>query len=414
MPRPCEPPSQYRFVRRRWHFLFRLVDWVGYRLARWAATWRRAPSPVDPADVRRVLLIQLDHLGDAVMTTALLPGLRRHYRGAMIDVLAAPWNAAVFGSRSEVGRIFVSRWNRFRRGGAWLWPLSALYWGWKLRRAGYDAALDVRGDFSVALIMALAGIPRRVGWDCAGGGFLLTDRAPYEPGRHEVESRRALLTTVGAAVPRVFAPAFSPTPDADRFVGHMLGEFRRGGRPLLVFHVGAGTPAKTWPAEHWRELIGRAVVELDANVVLVGGHGDVATARAITHDRYWPNLMDWTGRLTLDQLAALARRAGVFVGADSGPAHVAAAAGTNVVVLFSGTNDPDQWRPWGERVRVVRHDVACAPCFAKRCPLAKHACMQELTPSDVLTAVQEFVDAPTILAFPTAAASGGHRRGGSR
>jgi lipopolysaccharide heptosyltransferase II len=413
MPTPFEPPSQYRFVRRRWHVLFRLVDFVGYRLARFLARIRRTPQPVDPAEVRRVLLIQLDHLGDAVMTTSLLPALRRHYRHAAIDVLAAPWNAAIFGSRGEVGRIHLSGWNRFRRGCAWLWPFSALYWGWTLRRSGYDVAVDVRGEFSVALVMALAGISRRVGWDCAGGGFLLTDSTPYEPGRHEIESRRALLTTLGAAAPRVFAPAFAPTEDAERFIGHMLGDFRRGGRPLVVFHVGAGTQAKTWPVEHWRELIGRAVVELDANVVLVGGNGEVAGAREITHDRYWPNVMDWTGRLSLDQLAALARRANVFLGADSGPAHLAAAAGANVVVLFSGTNDPNQWRPWGERVRVVRHAVPCAPCFAKRCPLAGHPCMTDLTPSDVLEAVQTFVDAPTILSFTTAAAAGDRRRGES-
>src|SRR5205085_372593 len=103
---------------------------------------------------------------------------------------------------------------------------------------------DVRGEFTIALLMALAGVPRRVGWTCAGGGFLLTDSAPFEPERHEVDSRRALLTTLGATLPQTTAPSFSPTDEADRFVSHMLGDFRRGSRPLVIFHVGAGTPAK--------------------------------------------------------------------------------------------------------------------------------------------------------------------------
>src|SRR5205814_6167405 len=66
----------------------------------------------------------------------------------------------------------------------------------------------------------------------------------------------------------------------------------------------------------------------------------------------------------------------VFVGADSGPAHLAAAAGANVLVLFSGTNDPRQWRPWGDRVRVLQHSVSCAPCNLRRCPLADHPCLR--------------------------------------
>jgi lipopolysaccharide heptosyltransferase II len=406
MPTSRKSPVEYRFVRRRWTFLFRLVDAIGYALVRfWSRLRRRGPSSAT-AEPERVLLIQLDHLGDAVLTTALLPGLRRLYRRARIDVLAAPWNAAVFAARSEVNVIHVSRWNRFHRGRAWLWPISLSYWALALRKGRYDVAIDVRGDFTIAALATLAGIPRRVGWPCAGGGFFLTDEVPYEPGRHEVESRRAILAALGAATPRMFGPSYACAPEADRFVTHMLGDFRRNGRPLLVFHVGAGTAAKSWPAEHWRELIGRAVVDLDANVVLVGGNSEVAAARRITEDRFWPNVMDWTGRLTIDQLAALARRADVFVGADSGPAHLAAATGTTVVVLFSGTGEARQWRPWGDKVHVVSHDVACAPCYCKRCPLASHPCMTEITPQRVVDALQPFVDGPMLLPFAVPAGEG--------
>ena len=115
-------------------------------------------------EVRRVLLVQFDHLGDAVMTTALLPGLRRLYCGAEIDVLASPWNAEVFASRREINRILISRWNRFQRGYTWLWPASLVYWAFVLRRRRYDVAIDVRGEFTIALLAALAGVPRRVGW----------------------------------------------------------------------------------------------------------------------------------------------------------------------------------------------------------------------------------------------------------
>lgn len=398
------PPSsnhaaapRYRFVRKRWHYLFAIVDAVGQVFVRLLAGLRKSPrEPRRSDEVRRILLVQLDHLGDAVMTTSLLPGLRERFPQATIDVLCAPWNYEVF-TRREVARIFVSRWNRFQRGRTWAWPCSSLYWGWKLRSRKYDVALDVRGEFSIALLMALSGARRRVGWPSAGGGFLLTDGVDYVVGRHEVESRTAILETLGVTSRAITPPSFSPSPAADRFVAHMLGEFLHGDQPLLVFHIGAGTQAKQWPVAHWRELLGRAALEFDARVILVGGPSEVETAREITQNQFWPGLMDWTGRLTIDQLAALLRRADAVIGNDSGPAHLAAAVDSDVIVLFSGTNDPALWRPWGERVRVLRNPVLCSPCFLTQCRLADHPCLRGLHPEKVVDALREILDVPTIL-----------------
>jgi heptosyltransferase-2 len=296
----------------------------------------------------------------------------------------------------------------------WLWPCSLVAWAWKLRSQRYDIAIDVRGDFTVAALMAAIGAKRRVGWPCAGGEFLLTDAVDYVVGRHEVESRHAILKTLGDAVRGIAAPSFAPSTEAERFIAHMLGDFRRGPRPLLVFHVGAGTAAKTWPAAQWRELIGRSIVELDARIILVGGAGDMETARSITHDQFWPGLMDWTARLTLEQLAALARRARVFVGADSGPAHLAAAAGAEVVALFSGSTEPARWRPWGESVRVLQHRTPCTPCFAKQCRFSDHPCMTELSPVTVLETLRKIVgEESPIIPMPKFLSSRARRPGGA-
>lgn len=396
-------PPRYRFVRARWRRLFATVDAIGAACVRvWRALFGGgAMKPLDTATVQRVLLIQLDHLGDSVMTTAMFASLRRRFPQATIDVLAAPWNWEVFAASKEIGRIHVSRWNRFRRGFRFGWPAAFLAWVPRLRARRYDLAIDVRGDFPNAVLMQLCGIPRRVGWACAGGGFLLTDSAEFVPGRAEVESRRALLVALGAEVRELEGPRFAPSTEAIRFVAHMLGEFRHGDRALWVLHVGAGTAAKTWKVEHWRELLGRAIVERHARVILVGGAGEIETGREITQEMFWPGVMDWTGRLTIDQLAALAQRATLFIGADSGPAHLAAATGAKTLVLFSGSTVAEQWKPWGKRVAIVSHATACAPCFAARCPVAGHPCMSELRPDAVMRAAARLLDPsePTIPHF---------------
>ena len=239
-----------------------------------------------------------------------------------------------------------------------------------------DLAIDVRGEFPLALILWLCGARRRLGWSAGGGGFLLTDSARFVPDRPEIESRAALLAELGIRTdgPKDLRPVFRPTRDARRAVCRRLARLLPRER-TVVLHVSAGTSAKQWPIEHWRELLGRLIVDHGVQVVLVGSRSDGILAQSILAGRTWPGVFDWTGQLGVVELAALLERAQAMVGADSGPAHLAAAVGTPVVALFSGTNNPSQWRPPGDRVTVLRHPVACSPCHRERCPLAGHPCM---------------------------------------
>jgi ADP-heptose:LPS heptosyltransferase len=155
---------------------------------------------------------------------------------------------------------------------------------------------------------------------------------------------------------------------------------------LLAVHLGAGTPAKRWPIEHWDALLARFLRD-GWRVLIVGGPDDAELAARLTpHDA----LRDWTGRLAVTETTALLERADLFLGSDSGPAHLAACAGVPSVVLFSGTNRVGQWRPWSRRSLVLRHDVPCNPCHRKVCPLADHPCMTGLTPDRVYQATRRW------------------------
>lgn len=414
------PPSgRYRYVRLRWRLLFAFVDWWGDRFVRcraWVRGSRRQAiglparhrDGVNDAPFESILLVQLDHLGDALMTAAVLPALKAHCPAARIEVLASDWNRAVFEACPHVERVHVSRYNRFARGWRPGWLLATLGWGLRLRRRRFDLAIDVRGEFPLAAITWLCGARRRLGWDCGGGGFLLTDRAEFVPGRPEVESRVALLAAIGIDALASVAerkPWFNPGDFARQQVARRLAQLVGTpcraptahclvptadcllSRRLVVFHVGAGTPAKSWPAEHWRELLGRIIVEAGASVVLVGSRRDSSFAERITQGNRWPGVADWTGRLSLRETAALIESADLFIGPDSGPAHLAAAVGTPAVVLFSGTNRVRQWRPWGRRVLTMKHQVPCSPCHRTRCPLPGHPCLTLLTPAAVMARV---------------------------
>jgi len=388
------PTPRYRYTRRRWHLIFGVIDTLGALVMSIVHRWFGRPwFPLDK--VRSILLIQLDHLGDALLTTAMISSIRRRWPQARIEVLAASWNQEIFNRLPEIDAVHVSNVNRFRRPGTWLWPLALPYWSWRLRQHKFDLAIDVRGELPHALLMQLAGCKRRAGWPAGGGGFLLTDHAEYVADRHELDNRRALLEMLSVELSAIedFAPRFATIRNERRAMTTVWNEASDtmssdSVRPRIVFHVGAGTAAKRWPVGHAHELLGRLVVELDATVALVGSASERSLAAEITGGRVWPHVVDLTGRLTLGELAALCEGATLFIGADSGPAHLAAAVKTPVVTLFSGTNRPEQWQPRGERVAVVRHSVACSPCHRSDCPLADHPCMRGIAAAEVIRAVR--------------------------
>ena len=453
-PRPVVT-RRYRYSKIRWRVLVTLLDLLGSVLMTLWKCLRRAPVVVSP---RRILVAQLDHMGDAVLSSPLFPRLRAAYPNARIEVLASPSNLAVFLADPHVDQVILAERSWFERvPGRWAMLPAVWELGWSLRSRRYDLGIDVRGDVLTVLVLALAGIPRRAGWAMGGGSFLLSDVAPWIPGRHEVLSRLALLEQLGLRQEESPRVVVYPT-DEDRLSvsrrladawpesiprrrGHAparrslerirprsgqgrlspprssraasLSEARRevaarrlergqswewddpdwlhAGRfgedaPLLVAHVGAGTLAKRWPRRHWHTLLSWLLRD-GWRVVVVGGPED---ADAVVGLPVHHQLRDWTSGLALTETAALLERADLFVGADSGPAHLAACAGVPSVVLFSGTNQARQWRPWSRRSLVIRHKVSCRPCHQKVCPLADHPCMSGLTPDRVYRALRRW------------------------
>jgi heptosyltransferase-2 len=362
------------------------------RIGRLAKDARTGPSP---DRLRRILVIQLDHLGDGVLSTPLLRALKRHHPAAQLHVLCSPWNSEFFGPLAEIDRVHVLEVSRFMRCGSSGWLRHLLRAAWRLRKERFDLAIDVRGELPCAVMMWLAGARRRLGWASGGGGFLLTDSAAYIPNRPEVESRCALLRCLGVELPpEDRRPVLLPPQEARREVLWRLRAlgFRGKGShqaPWIALHLGAGSQAKRWPVYHWRELTGRLIVRHNAQLVLVGTSEDSPAAHELLRGAGGLPIHDWTGTLSVWQLAALLEQMDLLIGCDSGPAHVAAALGTPVVVLFSGANHLDQWRPRGKYVTIVRHDTACRPCHrGTDCPWADHPCMNGLTPDAVARAVE--------------------------
>lgn len=329
---------------------------------------------------RRLLVLAPNWLGDVVMATPLLALLRRAFGE---DLITAGMRTYAAGLLERCP--FIDELVTWPRGGGVRAAAG------ELRRcrpgAGWDAAFVLPPSVSSALTSLLAGARRRIGY---GGGLrrmLLTDVPAPGTDRtvHLSESYARLAGVLGAAVDEIPAPSIVPPYD-------WRERIERAGLSGMYAVLAAGAsygPAKVWPARSYAALAAMlrgAGFERTALVGSAAERGDLEKIAGEVHT----GVVNLAGELDVADLTAVLRGAGVVVGNDSGPVHIAAAMGVPTVALF-GSTSPAWTAPRGPRAAAVSIGVDCSPCFRRECPDGTTRCLGELTPEAVLETVRETI-----------------------
>ena len=327
-----------------------------------------APAPLAPprwdwSRVERVLVVRLRSIGDTVLATPSLRALRRFLPGARIDVLLEDWVAPLLEGSAEVDRVVTVR----RKSQS-----SRLAVARRLRAEGYDVAYNLHGGSTAALLVRASGARHRVGYADYSYASLHNHAAPPSArlwGRaktHSAEQQLALLGWTGVPVTDRPASRLAVLPEASATVARRLREEAGlgDGRAFALVHPAAAFETKTWAAENFARVVEHLAARGLA-VVAVAAPGEASVIDEVRARSASP-LAGFTD-LTLPELTALAARSTVFVGNDSGVAHVAAAVGAPQGVVF-GSSNVAHWSPWSEApAEVVREEMACAPCAGYTC-----------------------------------------------
>ena len=336
----------------------------------------------------RILLRATNWVGDVVISLPALRALRAHHGGDHLAVLARPWVAELYRLLPEVDEVLVEE-PKGRHAGR---DGRAILAG-ELRERGFDRAILLPRSFATALVAWQAGIPERWGYRGELRAPLLTHPVPFEPrvGEHELFRHLRLVAATGAPVPEVPDATFAVPGPVLRAARTKLAEAGLPSGPFAAAHVASfAHEAKRWSEERFAELFRRLAAERGLPVVLLGSAAEAGMNARVAVLAAPARVFDLAGKTSLPDVLGVVAEAELFVGNDSGLAHLANAAGTPTTVVF-GPTDPDATRPWDGprpdglpvRLRVVRRRVACAPCRFKRCPL-DHACMAGVTVDDVL------------------------------
>jgi len=340
----------------------------------------------------KILIRATNWIGDAVMSIPALAAIRRRFPKAEIVVLARPWVADIYAGESSIDRVIPYHAARGLRDWAAKWTLAG-----ELRRERFDCAILLQNAFEAALLVRLAGIPKRIGYDRDGRGWLLTDAVnvpkPGDIPRHERFYYLELLRRAGIvdAIPASDAIRLEGAREAAERGAARFGEL---GIRLPTIGVSPGAAyggAKRWLADGFAEAAGRIAVEHGASVVLFGAEPERPLCDQIAESVRARGLpaVNLAGRTTLREFIDLAAACRLFLTNDSGAMHIASAVGVRTVAIF-GATDELATGPTGSLARVVRESVECSPCLFRECPI-DHRCMTRVTPDRVADVALELL-----------------------
>jgi predicted lipopolysaccharide heptosyltransferase III len=322
-----------------------------------------APARWDWTEVRRVLVIRLRSIGDTVLTTPSLFALRRFLPHTRIDILLEDWVAPVLEGSDLVNRVIaIARDSKTARA-----RLAR-----ELRASHYDVVYNLHGGTTATLLTRATGAKHRVGFGHYQYARLHNHAAPsaleiwQRPSLHSAEQQLALIGWTGVPVTDRPSTRLAVTERSLRAVSAQLRTAGAGDdeKPFAVIHPAAAFDTKQWATENFA----RVAEELTARglpVIAIVSQKEKQVAEALIRQTSAPviGLSD----LSLPEVTALASRARLFVGNDSGIAHIAAAAGAPCVVIF-GSSNVVHWRPWTMNPNeVVREEMPCQPCHGYFC-----------------------------------------------
>ena len=341
--------------------------------------------------MERLLVAQTGFLGDVVLTTPLLSTLRRALALESLTVLTTPQAQPLVQDHPAVDNVLVDSKRGDDRG-----FLGLLQTARRLQRQHFTLAVAPHKSFRTALLLALAGIPHRVGFRQSPGWFLYHQTAQRDTDRHEVERILCIMRAFGLepeSCDRTPYVAYHPATrtNAQRF----LDEAQiAASDPVFIVCPGSVWYTKRWTTAGYSTLV-HSLARHYGRVVLCGGPDDVPIAQEIEDQARVAGLLNLAGQTDLQTFMALIDRAQVVISNDSAPMHLAVARQVPVVAIFCATTPSLGYGPYSDNAVIVeKRDLFCRPCRrhgGPSCPRGTEECMQLITAHDVLVGVNRLL-----------------------
>lgn len=373
----------------------------------WLLGLRSKRREVDLSQVKRVLVVRLDEIGDVVMTTPFLRELRRNLPYAWITLVVKPPVYNIMELCPYINEVITFNWkvsgqcqNQRRHWRALRLAYCSLW------RQQFDLAILPRWDadhYHGTFVLYFSGAPWRVGYSenviaqkkRINDGFdrLLTHTQEDTSLKHEVEHNLEVIRFLSGEVKDDRLELWIDKED-EEFVDNIFKNHGVESNDMLVtLCPGAGAPKREWPLSSYAELGLWLQKECRAHLIIVGGPGEELLGQEIQCE-LGPSVINVIGKTTLRQTAAFLKQSALYIGSDSGSMHIAAAMDVPVVELSchpaSGTlfssNSPLRFGPWNVHHTIVQPKSPIDPCV-NECIADNPHCILKITIEEVKEAI---------------------------
>jgi heptosyltransferase-3 len=348
-------------------------------------------------DVRRILIVQMANIGDAILSTPIISALSKKYNSPEINVLTGSENIVIFDNNPSITSLIIYDSKKYVRHNN---KSSHAKFIKEITDGGiYDLVVLVRADVRFLLFLLLGSYkkvalyrikhhPQRWMWL----HYLGLAKQNQKEIPHNVEIIFDSLKSIGIDLEGYRdEKSIFPLTESVRFEANkvLLDEGIAG--DYVVFHINTPFKYRSWPTDNFAMLINHVTKRWELRCILIGSPRDKEYCDLVlSKDTNSKMVYSLAGKVNLQVTAALIEKARAYVGNDSGPMHIAAAVGTPLLAFF-GPQTPELFHPWQTRYRILSSSRRCSPCWQRYCVSPDNYCMMDISVEKAILSLDEIM-----------------------
>ncbi len=342
----------------------------------------------------KILVIKLSSLGDVILSTPAIKAIRERFgenggpdpRQYKISFLVGKESKDVLLACPYIDELLVYDYKNRHKGLSGFLNIVG-----HLRKRNFDMVIDLQNNRRSHILSLLTRAPERYGYNNRKFSFLLNrtvedNGGSLDPVTHQFRILKLLGIELRDPYPEVWI-----TGNDEKYVENLLRqEWLSPSRKIVGVNMSASArwQSKVWPLENLIALCGE-LARRDMRIVITGTASDIPGVQTLLQRLQNVKVINACGKTSVNQLACLIKKCGVYISGDSAPLHVAAGAKVPFVALF-GPTDPRRHLPPAEKFVLLKKEVSCGPCYKSTCGDMK--CMKQITPAEVLEAIEKLLN----------------------
>lgn len=355
---------------------------------------RRKNADLSPLHKERILVVQLADIGDVVLTSPFLRELRKLHPNAWISLAVKPGMLNLVEKCPYVDTVLPFDWGppskreEYLRGSPKWWIQATRYASQNFWAYPLDMAVSVRWNddpcqAASLILMYTSGAVRRVAYKAASPermryGWkdlerLISEGPAKGMPKHEVDQQLDILRYLGGEPGDTRLEIWTSLEDEKYAQNILIDSGILQAQGVIAFAPGAAWPFRRWPPKRFIELGQWLQGTYDVSIVILAAEEEAELAHRIENGLQSGRTINLAGKTTLREMAAVLENCHLFIGNDSGPLHIATAAGIPVLGFY-GPGEYHRFKPWGKNHEVLRLGLSCSPC-SQNCVFGEPRCI---------------------------------------